>query len=52
MNKEKYLKPTIDIISLETGTQLLTSSFIPVGGSGKFDTKERREPQKEWGSLW
>ena len=38
--KKMYHKPEITDIQSDTDTQILESSFIPVNGTGSFDSRE------------
>lgn len=36
----RYVSPTTDLVSMRSAAALLTTSYIPVGGSGGFDNPD------------
>ena len=54
--KKDYIKPEIHIDEVELENQLLANSFVDMGGTGGWDSKDREDSEGEedssWGNLW
>lgn len=53
--KKKYIKPEIEVVELETESQMMSASnFIPESGDnyGGDDAGTNNRRRGKWGDLW